>query len=150
MLKIYIRIVPHALPTKERRLYILLCYIPPASSILAFLAFLAFLFVIFENLPFQQDRRRVTRKLLVTFSVSPRLGIGGLGDPVTYGVSGGKICVWDKDLMAGARTRKKMRLCRAHGCRLSAYGSQIGESGRQKSSTNVQTQSLAQKPGLRL
>jgi hypothetical protein len=56
LLKIYIRIVPHALPTKERRLYILLCYIPPASSILAFLAFLAYLFVIFENLPFQQSQ----------------------------------------------------------------------------------------------
>jgi hypothetical protein len=47
LLKIYIQIVPHTLPMKERLLYI---YIPPASSILAILAFL---FVIFENLPFQ-------------------------------------------------------------------------------------------------
>jgi hypothetical protein len=45
-------IVPHNLPTKERWVYILLCYIPPASSILAILAFL---FVIFENLPFQHN-----------------------------------------------------------------------------------------------
>jgi hypothetical protein len=65
LLKIYIRIVPHALPTKERRLYILLCYIPPASSILAILAFL---FIIFENLPFQHVQHILSAEACLTLT----------------------------------------------------------------------------------